>query len=111
MVEIVLTFIGEHLLELIVGLISLSVFGYARKAQKKQDYYKTLEEKEKEEKIETRIDEKLEPVLDEIEELRAYIRETELKENKDIKLIISSYRFRLIQLCRLYLKQGYLTED
>lgn len=61
--------------------------------------------------MDTRIDEKLEPVLDEIEELRAYIRETELKENKDIKLIISSYRFRLIQLCRLYLKQGYLTED
>lgn len=34
-----------------------------------------------------------------------------MKEKKDIQLIISSYRFRLIQLCRLYLKQGYLTED
>ena len=111
MLETVLTFVGEHFLEIVVGLISASVFGYVRKIQKKQEYYKSLEEKEKEEKIDTRIDEKLEPVLDEIEELRAYIRETELKENKDIKLIISSYRFRLIQLCRLYLKQGYLTED
>ena len=104
-------FIGEHFLEIIVGLISASVFGYVHKYLKQQERYRALEEKEKLEKADARIDEKLEPVLNDIEELREYIRVTELKENKDIKLIISSYRFRLIQLCRLYLKQGYLTED
>ena len=26
-------------------------------------------------------------------------------------LIISSYKFRLVQLCRMYLEQGYMTND
>lgn len=28
-----------------------------------------------------------------------------------MNLIVASYRFRLIQLCKIYLKQKYLTQD
>ena len=67
-----------------------------------------LQAKERED-LENTIDAKLEPVLEEIEDLRKYIRETKEIEKTHIGLIVSSYRFRLVQLCRLYLKQGYMT--
>jgi hypothetical protein len=46
-----------------------------------------------------------------IEELRTYIRETQDIEKSHMKLIIASYRYRLMQLCKLYLKQGYMTSE
>lgn len=33
------------------------------------------------------------------------------EEKDQIALITSSYRYRLIQLCKLYLKQGYMTQE
>ena len=57
------------------------------------------------------IEEKLKPVVEDIEELRRYIRRIENKENQDLTLIIASYRFRLVQLCKMYIKQGYMTQD
>jgi hypothetical protein len=32
-----------------------------------------------------------------------------MEENRKLGLIIASYRYRLVQLCKLYLKQGYMT--
>ena len=46
----------------------------------------------------------------EIEELRKYIREVGAIEKSHMDLIISSYRFRLVQLCREFIKQGYVTQ-
>lgn len=69
-----------------------------------------LQEKENDDIAEL-IDEKLKPVVEDIEELRRYIRRIENKENQDLTLIIASYRFRLVQLCKIYIKQGYMTQD
>jgi hypothetical protein len=49
------------------------------------------------------------PIVADIEELRAYIRNVDLTEKHQMQLIIASYRFRLIQLCKIYIKQGYMT--
>ena len=46
-----------------------------------------------------------------MEELRNYVREVDKDEKHKIKLIIQSYRYRLSQLCRIYLRQGYMTFD
>ena len=73
--------------------------------------YKKLLEKESSEKIEIKIEDKLQPILEEIEELRKHLIRAEQKENDDIGLIISSYRYRLTQLCKLYIHQGYITES
>ena len=93
---VILTFIGEHLVEILFSLISAGALAFCRHLYKQNKYYKGLEAKEKEEKLDSKIEEKIAPVLQEIEELREYIRKTDMKEKKDIQLIISSYRFRLI---------------
>lgn len=59
--------------------------------------------------LDNTIEIKLEPVYEELEELRKYIRETENIEKTHMSLIIASYRFRLVQLCKGLLAQGYIT--
>lgn len=108
---VVLTFLGKHILEILLSIATASVLGYCKHINNKAKEYKSLLAEKEEKEIDERIDEKLEPILDEIEELRAYIRNTKDTEKRHIDLIISSYKFRLTQLCKLYIKQGYMTQD
>ena len=107
-------FLANWGLELIFGLIAAAITGFFTVKTKewrteKQKYEAMLTEK-KDEKAEHLIEEKLEPIYEELEALRTYIRETESIEKTHMSLIIASYRFRLIQLCKEFIKQGYLTQ-
>lgn len=104
-------FIVEHLVEIIFALISAGALAFCRYLYKQLRAYKQLLNDKKYEDLDDRIDEKLKPILDDIEEIRGYIRKTENKEKRDLELIIASYRFRLVQLCKLYMKKGYMTQD
>lgn len=104
-------FIVEHTVEIIFGLISAGALAFCRYLYKQLKAYKQLLNDKKYEDLDDRIDEKLKPILDDIEEIRGYIRRTESKEKRDLELIIASYRFRLVQLCKLYMKKGYMTQD
>lgn len=104
-------FITEHIVEILFGLISAGALAFCRYLYKQlMAYKKMLQEKENNDIVEL-IDEKLKPIAEDIEELRTYIRKIEDKERQDLTLIIASYRFRLVQLCKIYIKQGYMTQD
>lgn len=105
------TFIAEHIVEILFGLISAGALAFCRYLYKQlMAYKKMLQEKENNDIVEL-IDEKLKPIVEDIEELRTYIRKIGDKERQDLTLIIASYRFRLVQLCKIYIKQGYMTQD
>lgn len=104
-------FITEYIVEILFGLISAGALAFCRYLYKQlMAYKKMLQEKENNDIVEL-IDEKLKPIVEDIEELRTYIRKIEDKERQDLTLIIASYRFRLVQLCKIYIKQGYITQD
>ena len=107
--------LAEWGLEILFGLISAIVLGYAKyrgdKLKKERDEAKQLIEEKKKKEMEQSIEIKLEPIYEELEELRRYIRETKDIEKSHMNLIIASYRFRLIQLCKGFLNQGYMTMD
>lgn len=104
-------FITEHIVEILFGLISAGALAFCRYLYKQlMAYKKMLQEKENNDIVEL-IDEKLKPIVEDIEELRTYIRKIEDKERQDLTLIIASYRFRLVQLCKIYIKQGYMAQD
>ena len=96
---------GKILLSL-VTTGALSLCGWLWKQVKN---YKRLLDEQENDQMEEAIEEKLAPVLHEIEELRAYIRNVDTLNTHHLNLIIASYRYRLVQLCKIYLKQGYLT--
>jgi hypothetical protein len=107
--------LAEWGLEILFALISAGVLGYAKTTVAK--IKKELEESKKEaaekerQALNATIEVHLEPVYEELEELRKYIRDTENIEKSHMNLIIASYRFRLVQLCKAFLKQEYITPE
>ena len=105
--------LAEWGMEILFALISAGVLGYAKFKTRNlrhqlQEAERLAAEQEKQH-IEDTIEVHLEPVYQELEELRKYIRETENIEKTHMNLIIASYRFRLVQLCKGFLSQGYIT--
>ena len=101
-------------LEILLGLAATGITAYfkseSNKLKKKLSDYEDMMQEKRDEKTELMVEEKLEPIYEELEALRTYIRETESIEKVHMSLIIASYRFRLIQLCKEFIKQGYLTQ-
>lgn len=90
----------------IISILSALVVHFGKQAKT----YKSLLEKNEKENLRNTIREELEPVIEEIHRLQARVECCEKKEKADIDVILTSYKFRLIQLCQTYLRQGYLTQ-
>ena len=82
-----------------MSLITAGALAFCKYMNSKMKNYKKLLEEKDHNELDNEIDKKLEPIVQEIEELRKYIREVDVNENNRINLIIASYRFRLVQLC------------
>ena len=104
-------FIVDHLVEIFFGCVSASALGYCKYWYDQMKNYRKLLEEQENHKLEETIESRLEPILVEIEELRKYIRDVGQVEKSHMDLIVSSYRFRLIQLCKEFIRQGYMTQN
>ena len=104
MLEFFATYGAEVLLAVVI-LIATGIckyfYGKAKEIQK-------LYDGEEAKAIDKAIDKKLEPIIEELDELRMA-----LQKYKDahLKIILSSYRYRLMSLCKQYIKQGYITPE
>ena len=104
-------FLSKYGVELVMSLITAGALAFCKYMHGQMKNYKKLLEEKDHDELNDEIDKKLEPIVQEIEELRKYIREVDVNENNRINLIIASYRFRLVQLCQIYLHQCYMTSD
>ena len=104
-------FLSKYGVELVMSLITAGALAFCKYMYSQMKNYKKLLEEKDHDELDDEIDKKLEPIVQEIEELRKYIREVDVNENNRVNLIIASYRFRLVQLCQIYLRQGYMTSD
>ena len=86
------------------GAVSLAAYMWKQAAN-----YKKLLKKEEHEAMDEHIEAKIQPIIDDMEGLRDYVRQVDKDEQHKINLIVQSYRYRLSQLCRIYLRQGYIT--
>lgn len=115
----VIEFLANNMGSVVLSLITAGALGFCRWTWKQMKAYRELlDERERRafrEEITGELSEEIErqtaPIINDIEELRAYIRNVDLTEKHQMQLIIASYRFRLIQLCKIYIKQGYMTQD
>lgn len=114
----------EYILEHLIDILFLGVstlFGFvAKNALKEKKAYKELLDKKEMADTKVLIQQEIRPVMEELHRLEKQIQEVKAKEasdmetlskevEKDIGLILTSYKFRLVQLCIAYLKQGYMT--
>ena len=106
-----IAWITENTLEIFLTLLTTGALGLCAWFGRQIKNYKVLLKEEEEEKTREMIEEEIQPILAELEELRKYINNFEVRETTHVQLIISSWRYRLIQLCKIYQKQGFMTLD
>lgn len=106
-----LQFFAENWASILLSLVTAGALAFCRWSWKQMKTYRSLLDEKEQNQLDDKIETKLEPIVDEIEQLRNYIRGIDIEENRKLGLIIASYRYRLVQLCKLYLKQGYMTQD
>jgi hypothetical protein len=75
-----------------------------------KNYKKLLEEQRTEGYIQL-IHEEIKPLEKDLGELRAKVLALGQKEQHHIDIIQGSYKFRLIHLCKTYIRQQYITQD
>lgn len=70
-------FIAEHFLEILFGLISAGALAFCKYLSREVKNYKNLLEKQENEDLNEAIESRLQPIKEEIEELRKHIIDSE----------------------------------
>lgn len=102
-------FIAQHFIEIFFGLISAGLLAFCRYIYTQMKMYQKLAEEKKDEELEELIEEHIAPIKEDLNNLRSFVLEEKKVSKRYIEIILASYRFRLIQLCQSFLKQGYMT--
>ncbi len=102
-------FIAQHFIEIFFGLISAGLLAFCRYIYTQMKMYQKLAEEKKDEELEELIEEHIAPIKEDLNNLRSFVLEEKKSSERYIEIILASYRFRLIQLCQSFLKQGYMT--
>lgn len=123
----------EYGLEIFFGLVSAGLLAYCKHLwSQKQELAKRKEEDLTRLHRQMILDE-IEPIIEELKRIKDNLqgsidtlrreadnthsnmyKDLELvtkKNDKNLELIINSYKFRLIQLCKTHLRDGYITQD
>ncbi len=123
----------NYALEIFFGLVSAGALGYCRRlvAQKRRLEEYVAEDQNR--KYRQMIIDEIEPIIEEIHRVSNNLtksidtlkqeadkthsimyKDLEIvtrKNDKNLELIINSYKFRLIQLCKSHLRDGWITSD
>lgn len=99
----------KHASDVLWALITTGALTFCGWCWKQLRTYKKLLKQQESIAIDEAIEEKIEPVKQDIQQLRDYVAKVDTAEKYKMDLIIASYRYRLTQLCRLYLNRGYMT--
>lgn len=103
-------FLIDHWPDILLALVTTGALGFCKYLWSQMKKYKALLDEKNLEAFDEQIEEKITPIVEEVEKLRDYIRKVDTEETHKMSLIIDSYKFRLIQLCKLYIKQGYMSQ-
>ena len=123
----------SHGTEIFFGLVSAGLLAYCKHIYAQKQALEKVKENEQTRLYRQMVLDEIEPLVKEIhtlqEKLNAKIsdlekqynidmaekaKEIELlqkKNDKNIEMIIASYKFRLIQLCKIHLRDGFITQD
>lgn len=137
MIETILTKYG---VELLFGLISAGALAFCKYLHSQNKELKKLQEEDKNRQYRQMILNEIDPIIDELSKAEADIKNLDAdvkaqlaalrataesehkhmykdlekvqeKNTRNFNLIINSYKFRLIQLCKSHLRDGYITEE
>ena len=106
-----LTFFATYGTEVLLAVVILGATGICKYFYNKAKEIQKLYDVEEQKAVEKTIDKKIEPLYEELDELRIALQSYKDVEEAHVKIILSSYRYRLMSLCKQYIKQGYITPE
>ena len=92
---------------IIISILSAVMVYFSKQAK----MYRSLYNQNQKENLRNTIREEVEPIYEELVRLSARVESCESREHRDVEAILQSYKFRLVYLCKTYLRQGYVTQD
>lgn len=106
-----IAFLTQYGTEVLLAVVIFIATGICKYFHGKAKEIQKLYDGEEKKVINEAIDKKLEPILEELDELRTALQKNKELEDSHLKIILSSYRYRLMSLCKQYIKQGYITPE
>lgn len=97
--------------EIVIAVILFIVGAICRKTQKDFQDYKETMSKQSDADLRAKIQDEIQPIAEGIHRLQKRLEEIEDKECEDVKMILESYKYRYISLCKRFIAQGYLTQE
>ena len=133
-------YVAEHLLEIIFGLLAAGALAFCKYLHSQNKKLKAFQEADKNREYRKMIMSEIEPIIDELQHLKTDIanidnssktaiqkacddaeqehehmykdlNKIQAANDRNFQLIINSYKFRLIQLCKSHLRDNYITES
>ena len=130
----------KYALEIFFGLVSAGALAFCKHLYSKNKKLEEMQKADQNRQYRQMILDEIEPIINEITRLKSEIQtvdtnakvaltqfkteadltkqsmyddlnEIQAKNDENFKLIINSYKFRLIQLCKTHLRDGYITES
>lgn len=130
----------KYAVEIFFGLVSAGLLGFCKHLISKNKQLEEMQKADQNRQYRQMILDEIEPIINEITRLKNEIttvdtnaktaltqfqtvcekehehmyddlNEVQAKNEENFKLIINSYKFRLIQLCKTHLRDGYITES
>lgn len=132
-------FLTKHILEILFGLISAGALAFCKYLWNRNKKLTEMQQADQNRQYRQMIVDEIEPIIDELTRLKKEITDLEhemelklqgtqheadlehktmyedlnkiqAKNDENFNLILNSYKFRLIQLCKVHLRDGYITE-
>lgn len=103
--------LSNYALEIFFGLVSAGALAFCRAVFKRNKELEGLIQENRNKQVRQMILDEIEPIVTELSRIKNELHSIEQKELRDLNLILDSYKFRLIQLCKTHIKDGWLTQD
>lgn len=130
----------KYAVEIFFGLVSAGLLGFCKHLISKNKQLEEMQKADQNRQYRQMIVDEIEPIINELTRLKAEIiavdtnaktalsqfqavcdkehehmyddlNEVQAKNEENFKLIINSYKFRLIQLCKTHIRDGYISES
>ena len=114
-------FLAAHLVEIFFGLVSAGALAFCKYFHSKLKKYQKLSDAEHTAQLRKMILDEIEPIVRELKELEHKMNDKihditeridnyDIQRQKELDLTLASYKFRLIQLCKTHLADGYISQ-
>ena len=102
-------FFANNWATILLSLVTAGLLGAFKSMGKKMKEYQNLLDEKDEKEIKKIVKTQLTPLETEIEELRGDLEELREETHERTRLGVAAFRIALIQLCKQYIANGYIT--